>query len=127
VIAANVPVLVHNCNTIDPYEVRFSQNSISNNYSDRPDTVLGTVQGLLTGEIDPTGIPPIRILQHEGNWYTLDNRPLAAFQMADTEIPYVVVSKDDPAIAAKWRKHFSTDTDGIGIRVDKIPDVGSIW
>jgi hypothetical protein len=130
IVAGRTPVLVHNCGpdgTIDPHKIRFSQDSISNNYSDRPDTVLGTVEGLLSRDINPMVIPPIRILQHEGKWFTLDNRRLAAFQMADTEIPFVIVSKSDPAIAATWKKHSSTETDGFGIRIDKIPGVGSIW
>jgi len=57
---------------MDPQSIRFTQNSVSQNFADgRP--VVDLANGLSTGEIDPSSVPPIRVVEFDGNLYSLDN------------------------------------------------------
>ncbi len=52
VIAGTTPVLVHNCNTIDPSEVKFSQKGVSQNFKDGR-SVTDLADSLRNGDTDP--------------------------------------------------------------------------
>ncbi len=57
---------------MDPQSIRFTQNLVSQNFADgRP--VVDLANGLSTGEIDPSSVPPIRVVEFDGNLYSLDN------------------------------------------------------
>ena len=65
--------------TIDPWEVRFSQDSIKPRFRDgRP--VEGLAIGLRSGDVDPANVRPIRLVEINDNLYSLDNRRLEAFR-----------------------------------------------
>jgi hypothetical protein len=72
---------------IDPKAVRFSQSSVSSNFRDGT-SVEDLVRRLRNNEIEPSSIPPIRIVEKDGLIYTLDNRRLKAFQDAGIDIPF---------------------------------------
>mmetsp|Transcript_30725 Transcript_30725/g.57541 ORF Transcript_30725/g.57541 Transcript_30725/m.57541 type:complete len:143 (-) Transcript_30725:173-601(-) len=68
--------------SMDPSEVRFTQSSLSGisldvMYSD-----------LVEGRSTASDFPPIRVYRQHGEWWSLDNRRLAAFQLnGETQIP----------------------------------------
>jgi hypothetical protein len=57
--------------TKDPYEIRFTQDSINGNVLDY------NCERICNGE----QAPPIRVFKQQGDWYSLDNRRLAASQL----------------------------------------------
>ncbi len=76
-------------------DIRFTQSTASPNFS-KGGTVNDTIQGLRTGKVTPQDIPTIRVVEHNGKLYTLDNRRLVAFQNAGVkEIPIRRVSLRD--------------------------------
>jgi len=98
---------------INPSQVRFSQSSV------RPGlggggTIDDLSSGLRSGAIDPGDVPAIRILERDGQIFTLDNRRLVAFQNAGVDIPYVLAT--DAEIAAETWK-FTTKNGGTSIRI----------
>jgi hypothetical protein len=64
-MAADTPVLVHNCGTMDPSEIRFSQKGVSENFKDGR-SVLDLAPELMNGK-DPLGVEPIRLVERNGN------------------------------------------------------------
>ncbi|MBO9507712.1 MULTISPECIES: hypothetical protein [Thalassospira] len=115
-----------NCsNAIDPDEVRFSQDSISRNFSDGQ-TVQSLIDGLNNGTVTAADVPPIRLVKVDPSQavrngghvvaagvYTLDNRRLYAFKQAGVNIR---CTKVDP-IPNDQRFKFTTDNDGTAIVV----------
>ena len=72
------------------------------------------IDGLKTGRISPSSIPPIRVFGMNGLTYTMDNRRLYVFQQAGMKINTV------PATSAEitnesWK--FTTNYFGITIRM----------
>ncbi len=99
--------------TLNPSTIRFSQNSISGAFRDG-----GSVKQLATdlenGTVDPGSIPAIRVVQRDGNIYTLDNRRLAAFQQAGVDVPYRLATPQEIANEG-WK--FTTTNDGTSILI----------
>jgi hypothetical protein len=114
-------VLVHNCG-INPNSVRFSQSSVSPNFSNGS-SIEETVEGLRSGDISADDFPPIRLVEDEdGNLSTLDNRRLLAFQQAGlSEVPFTMATPEEAA-AESWK--FTTATNGLSIA---IRGGGGIW
>jgi RHS repeat-associated protein len=107
--------------TINPNSVRFSQQGASPNFSNG-NSISDTVSGLKSGDIDASDFPTMRLLERDGNLYTLDNRRLVAFQQAELpEVPYRMATPQEVR-AEDWK--FDTKTDGLSI---KIRGGGGIW
>jgi len=53
-------------------------------------------------------IPPIRLFEHEGQFFTLDNRRLLTFSQAGRHVPFVIVGSANPAIAREIMKKSTT-------------------
>ena len=100
-------------NTIDSAAVRFSQSSISRNFS-AGGTIDDLASGLRTGSVNPTSIPPIRLVERERTMFTLDNRRLWSFQQAKVPVPYRMATPQEAAAEA-WK--FTTPNGGASIRV----------
>jgi len=100
---------------IDPSKVRFSQSSINYHFKDR---TMGTIddlaEGLRSGKIAPSDIPPIRVLEINGQLFTLDNRRLEAFRRAGVDIPYRYATPEEIA-RERWK--FTTTNEGMTILV----------
>jgi hypothetical protein len=97
---------------INPNLVRFSQDSISANFSDGS-SVAGMADRLAAGE--RINVPPIRLVNHpDGGLFTLDNRRLVAFQQAGVPIPYRMATADEFANES-WK--FTTVTLGRSIQL----------
>ena len=94
---ANGGTWVHNdCKTIDPTKVRFSQSSIKSTFAN--DGGLDELaQGLKNGTIDPASISPIRLLERDGQMFTLDNRRLEAFRRAGVKVSYRMATPEEIA------------------------------
>ena len=99
--------------TIDPFSVGFSQDSISNEFKDGG-TIDDLAENLRTGQVNPQDIPSIRVVEQNGQLFTLDNRRLEAFRRAGVSIPYRMASPQEAA-AERWK--FTTRNGGTSIRI----------
>jgi hypothetical protein len=99
--------------TIDPATVRFSQSSISPNFS-AGGSVDDLAAGLRGGTVKAGEVPAIRLVEKEGSRFTLDNRRLEAFRRAETPVPYRMATPEEAAAEA-WK--FTTKNGGTSIRV----------
>jgi hypothetical protein len=99
--------------TIDPEDVRFSQDSIKAVFRDGR-TIDDLAAGLRAGIIQPEEIPPIRLVRRGDRWFTLDNRRLEAFRRARRPVPYRMATEDE-ILSESWK--FTTQNEGASIRV----------
>ena len=90
---------------IDPFQIRFSQNSIKGTFKNG-NSVLDVTQ-------INEAIPAIRIVEKDGLIYTLDNRRLRLFQEASTPIKYEKIK----SIPKKELKKFTTENQGRSIEI----------
>ena len=88
---------------IDPYKIRFTQDSISSSFRPPHGSVQEFISKLKTGAIKSTDIEPIRIVEKNGKVYTLDNRRLYAFQQAGVEVQYTKLDHIPPRELRKFR------------------------
>jgi hypothetical protein len=104
---------------LDPRTIRFTQDSVSRFFR-RPvagaNSIDELAEGLRLGRISPGDVPPIRVIEHRGVLYSLDNRRLVAFQMAGKPVPVTRVSSSGPAYAELLDK-FTTTTEGRSILI----------
>lgn len=92
-------------------EIRFMQNSVSNNFSDR-NTVLETARNIRDGKMDPRELPPIHVWQDsEKRIWTLDHRRLAALMLSG-KIESVEVQWASPAEVQRQSFKMNTLSDG---------------
>jgi len=98
---------------IDPKEVRFSQDSIKGSFK-AGGTVEELAEGLKNGTVDPAGVTPIRLVEKDGQWFTLDNRRLEAFRRAGILVPYRMATPEEAA-EEQWK--FTTRNGGTSIRI----------
>jgi hypothetical protein len=98
---------------IDPSQVRFTQASVAPRFKDGG-TIDDFAGDLRSGPIDPSAIPPIRIVVRDGLLFTLDNRRLEAFRRARVEVPFRMATAEEAA-AEQWK--FTTMNDGISVRL----------
>ncbi|RBY91769.1 hypothetical protein DQ244_10810 [Blastococcus sp. TBT05-19] len=95
--------LVHNCSDfIDPSTVRFTQQTISKNFSGGG-SVLELANNLRTGAVRASDISPVRLVKKGGSLYSLDNRRLMAFQKAGVLMPYRMATRAERASATVQR------------------------
>ena len=81
---------------MSPFDVHFSQSSIS--YSFRDGTTIDELaQALKSGQVNPQDVPPLRLLEKNGVYFTLDNRRLEAFRRAKLEIPWRLATGEEIA------------------------------
>ena len=99
--------------TIDPAIVRFSQDSINKNFGSG-----GSVDELATalqnGTTAVSEIPAIRLVERNGQLFTLDNRRLEAFRRAGVDVPYRMATPEE-IMNEMWK--FTSRNGGTSIRV----------
>ena len=100
---------------IDPRTIRYSQNSAADAFKLPYGKVDDFIQSLRIGEINPATISSVRIFQHDGKIFTLDNRRLYSFEQAGTDIPYQKLD----AIPKRELFKFTTTNDGTSIIIRK--------
>ena len=98
---------------IDPYKIRFSQDSVSSSFRPPQGSVKELIAKLKAGTIDSSDIKPIRIVERNGEVYTLDNRRLYAFQKAGVDIPYQKLDR----IPKRHQDKFNSVNKGMETRV----------
>jgi hypothetical protein len=69
---------------------------------------------LRSGRIRPRDVPAIRVFEHDGKLFTLDNRRLEAFRRAGVDVPTRMASPLEMAEGA-WK--FTTPNDAVSIRI----------
>ena len=70
--------------------------------------------GLRSGRISPHDVPPIRVFEWQGLFFTLDNRRLEAFRRAGVDIPVRMATPQEIAEEA-WK--FTSQNAGISVRI----------
>jgi hypothetical protein len=96
-----------NVSRANPDEIRFTQDTASPNYSDGR-TISETIEGLKINPEKAETISPIRVVENDGKFWTLDNRRLVAFQNARIkEIPVIIESLTSPKILKEFTKKFA--------------------
>ncbi|WP_420998314.1 hypothetical protein ACKI2N_031970 [Cupriavidus sp. 30B13] len=107
---------------MNPRDVRFTQDTVSPNFSDRG-TISDTINQLRNGQISAEDFPAIRTVNYGGNVWTLDNRRLAVFSAAQVDdIPVRMLNLSDPAVNAEFLKKFNPINDGKNVVV--VPSAG---
>jgi LysM repeat protein len=93
---------------MDPRNIRFTQYSVSTRFSG-PYTIDGTANALRAGTINADQVgSPMRLVLHEGQYWSLDNRRLAAFNTAGIDdVPVRITSLDSPAVMREFRQKFN--------------------
>ena len=111
-------VWVHNANytigTIDPKKVRFSQDSVSATFKDGR-SVGDLRKALVAGTTTAKDVEPIRLFMRKGDFFTLDNRRLLAFQQAGVDVRYRMATQKE--LARELEHKFTTTNNGASIRV----------
>lgn len=65
------------------------------------------------GDLTADDFPTIRVVEHNGNLYSLDNRRLTAFKAAQLDdIPVQRLDLADPAVKAEFLRKFRPIIDG---------------
>ncbi|HZG42015.1 MAG TPA: RHS repeat-associated core domain-containing protein, partial [Longimicrobium sp.] len=100
---------------VDPKTLRFTQDNIKESFQDGSGSVHALAEGLRSGAIDPASIPPIRLVEHNGAMYSLDNRRLAAFHLAGVNVPARMATPAE--VAKEWTKKFTTQNGGSSIEI----------
>jgi hypothetical protein len=98
---------------MNPHSVRFSQASISYRFADGT-TIDDLAEALRTGKTPARGIPPLRLVERNGVYYTLDNRRLEAFRRAGVDIPWCLATPEEVRDEA-WK--FTTTNEGVSVRI----------
>jgi hypothetical protein len=58
--------------------------------------IADTVAGIKNGDISASDFPSIRLVERDGNMYTLDNRRLVAFQQVGlAEVPHAMETPEE--------------------------------
>jgi hypothetical protein len=100
---------------MSPFAIRFSQPTVSQTFSDGR-TIQSTMKALQSGETLVDDIPVIRVVDYNGQVFTLDNRRLVAFQSAGVDsVPVQFVSLGDAEIAKKFIDRFNPVNNGMNI------------
>jgi hypothetical protein len=118
-------ILVHNNNcNINPQDIRFTQPTVSPNFSDGG-TITDAVRAIRSGRTNVNDFPTIRVVERNGNLYSMDNRRLATFNAAGVDsIPVQVVDlSTDPTLARQFRNRFNP-INGEGQQVVVVPSSG---
>ncbi|MEQ1904914.1 MAG: hypothetical protein ABL888_12070 [Pirellulaceae bacterium] len=107
---------------MNPRDIRFTQDTVSPNFSDGG-TLSDVVNQLRRGQLSADDFPTIRVVEHNGKLYSLDNRRLTAFKAAQLDdIPVQRLDLADPAVKAEFLKKFKPINDGLNNVV--VPKVG---
>jgi hypothetical protein len=91
----------------NPLEIKFSQPTVSLNFSSNG-TINDLIAGLRNGTVQVSDVPPIRVVEYNGQLVTLDNRRLLAFQAAGIkEIPIQQLSLSDPVVQRDFLRKYN--------------------
>ena len=103
----------HTAKTINPNTVRFSQDSAKAAFG-KGGSIQEMADALRSGALKPDQVPAIRLVERDGQLFTLDNRRLEAFRRAGVDVPYRMATPEEAA-RESWK--FTTRNDGVSIRI----------
>ena len=98
---------------MDPGLILFTQNYISQNFRDNK-TVADLIEALKSGRVKAEDVPPLRIFEHDGALWSLDNRRLFCFKAAGMAVR---VARATPKEVLKESYKYSTNTKGKTIEI----------
>lgn len=93
---------------LDPKEIRFTHSSIFHVFRDGR-RLVDTIEDLTHRKIDLASIPLIRVVQHKGHYWTLDNRRLYVFREANIPIINAIVVEEK---GFKFHRKLTNKEDG---------------
>ncbi|WP_282697158.1 RHS repeat-associated core domain-containing protein [Streptomyces sp. CC208A] len=99
--------------SISPKAVRYSQDSIKGSFKDGQ-SFTQAIDDLKAGRATANDFPAIRIFEHEGKIYTLDNRRLYVFKEANIPINFRRATPQEVS-SESWK--MTTQNEGTSIRV----------
>ena len=102
---------------LSPHKIRFTQDSIKQEFKNGRGSLEDTIRGLRSGSISPDNFPAIRILEHNGQLWSLDNRRLYVFQQAGIKIKTEVVFMKNEGIRKEFYRKFNPINGGYTINV----------
>ncbi len=100
----------------NPKTIRFSQDSIRGTFRDGR-SVQDLVDGLRSGRIKPGDVPPIRVVERNGQLISIDNRRLAAFREAGVPIRTRPATAEEILQAQRQRKFSAGEFGADDIRI----------
>jgi hypothetical protein len=98
---------------INPSTIRFSQDSTKATFG-KGGSIQEMADALRSGTLKPDQVPAIRLVERDGQLFTLDNRRLEAFRRAGVDVQYRMATPDEAAREA-WK--FTTRNEGVSIRI----------
>ena len=104
--------------TISARSVRFSQNSIAQEFQNGQGSVLQQAAEWARNGEPPDDLPPIRLFERDGNLFSLDNRRLFTGQMANVDLSYRMATQSEINKELNGPKSkFTTANEGTGIEM----------
>jgi len=110
--------------TMEVRQIQFSQVTVSKTFSDGR-SLQETTRQLLTGELDISSIPAIRVVRYQGKYVTLDNRRLRVFMDALVDkVSVIICNLQEDSIKREFYAKYNnkSDSDGGRIKLSVIVD-----
>lgn len=104
---------------LNPSEIRYSQNSISSDFTHHPGDLDDMISDLRSGRLSVHSIPTIEVVLKDYCYYVLSgNRRLYCFKAASlTSVPVTLRQLSDPNVKATFDKRFTTKNNGLSIHL----------
>ena len=103
--------------TMDPKDVRYSQDTIAQNLRSG-ENIDEVADKLRNGEISPSKIGQIRVVEYKNHPYTLDNRRLYILQKGGVnEINVQKLDMNNPRVQDRFFRKLSTENKGKKVEV----------
>jgi len=97
----NTTMLKEGLHDVDPGTIKFTQPNVSLNFTNGGN-LNDFINDLRAKKISPYDVKPIKVVQIDGDLYSLDNRRLFSYNLASLEkIPVEIVASENPIIASK--------------------------
>jgi filamentous hemagglutinin len=101
----------------DPSSIRFTQSSIGSTFSNGA-SLQDAIGALQSGLLSPTSLPPIRVFEKDGLFYTLDNRRLFVTSQAGTMVNITPATAQE-VMSQTWK--FTTPNQGCIVCIRGVP------
>ena len=92
---------ISGCLYLAPSQIMFSHDDIGPVFSNGKYSIKDTFLSLQRGHLDPGDLPPMKVVQHQGSYVSINNRRLAVFRLlemyvkSDLRVPVEFVQKMD--------------------------------
>mmetsp|Transcript_48528 Transcript_48528/g.155767 ORF Transcript_48528/g.155767 Transcript_48528/m.155767 type:complete len:299 (-) Transcript_48528:218-1114(-) len=121
---------------LNPHEIRFTHNSISLCFRSNA-TLDTTIQNILQGELSHEEFPPLEVVRHDNNWYSISNRRLFVLRVLATrglarQVSVIVLDMNSSRMRSmrdgktKWDRSFSTTNGGLFVKAGRCGICGKV-